>query len=412
MRKKLTPTYHYLLALFCAILYGFPSRKIKIVAITGNQGKTSTAELVNALLEEAGFKTALAGTLRFKIDKDSKRNLYKMTMPGRLFLNKFLRKAVRAGCEWAVLEMTSEGAKQFRHKFISLDALIFTNLSPEHIESHGSYENYVAAKLQIAKALESSSKKRKVLVVNRDDKESKKFLQIKIKEKYAFSREDATPYQERDLGILFTVENTAIQSRLHGEFNLYNMLAAIAFAKTQHIEMSTVKSAIENFKGILGRRQIVASEPFEVVIDYAHTIDSLEQLYKSFRDKALVCVLGNAGGGRDTWKRPGMGKVADSYCEHIILTNEDPYDENPQKIISDVAEGVKRHTPEIILDRREAIKQAYKKVIEIKQEFPGKKVSVVISGKGTDPYIMGPNGSKIEWDDATVALEELQKIQN
>ncbi|MFM2357768.1 MAG: hypothetical protein RJA61_505 [Candidatus Parcubacteria bacterium] len=411
LQARLLPVYHYLLALSGALIYRFPSRKIKVVAITGTKGKTSTAEIVNAILEEAGFKTALAGTLRFKIGSESIRNTYKMTMIGRFFLQHFLRKAVKAGCEWAVVEMTSEGARQFRHKFIDLDALIFTNLSPEHIESHGSYENYVQAKLSIGRALKESHKSRPVLVINADDKESEKFIALGVKETYSFSKEDALPYQERDTGIFFTLGKTAIQSYLHGEFNLYNMLGSITFARTQGIPMQTIKHALEHLREIPGRRQVLIQEPFEVVVDYAHTIDSLEQLYKSFKGKILIGVLGNTGGGRDTWKRPGMALVADSYCDHIILTNEDPYDENPNTIVNAMAKGMQKHIPQIILDRRMAIQNAFKKALETREENPDKKVAVLITGKGTDPYIMGPDGSKMPWDDANVAFEELRRLE-
>ena len=152
--RKITPhflisTYHYLLAFVGAVVFGFPSRKLNVIAVTGTKGKSSVVELISALLEEAGFKTAHASTIHFKIGDKVERNMHKMTMPGRFFLQHFLRRAVRAGCTHAVIEMTSEGARQFRHKFISLDALIFTNLAPEHIESHGSYENYVAKYLAL-----------------------------------------------------------------------------------------------------------------------------------------------------------------------------------------------------------------------------------------------------------------------
>jgi len=412
LQKALKPRYHYALAFISALVYRFPSREIKIIAITGTKGKTSTAEIVNSILEEAGLKTALAGTLRFKIGDESVRNMYKMTMPGRFFLQKFIRKAVKQKCDWIVLEMTSEGVKQFRHKFIALDALILTNISPEHIESHGSYKNYIQAKFQIAKSLEKSNKKRKVFIVNGDNEESRKFLSIKVREKYIFSKEDAIPYQERETGILFSINNTAIQSRLHGEFNLYNMLAGIAFAQTQDVSMATIKTALENFIEIPGRRHVIAKDPFEVVIDYAHTIDSLEQLYKSFKGKLLVGVLGNTGGGRDVWKRPGMARTADTYCAHVVLTNEDPYDEDPKKIIADMVKGFQKNIPEVILDRREAIKTAFKRALKIKIEHPDKKIAVLITGKGTDPYIMGASGNKTPWDDATVALEELRNITN
>ncbi len=177
------PLYHFILAFTGALIYRFPSRYIKVVAITGTKGKSSTVEILNSILEAAGKKTALVNTIRFKIGNISKRNLHKMTMPGRFFVQKFLRDAVSAGCEYAIIEMTSEGAKQFRHKFIDLDALIFLNLSPEHIESHGSYEKYRAAKLSIARALATSKKKNCVLVVNGDDKESGAFLKFDIQKK-------------------------------------------------------------------------------------------------------------------------------------------------------------------------------------------------------------------------------------
>ena len=144
------PLYHWILAFFSAVIYRFPSRHIKVIAVTGTKGKSSTTEILNAILEEAGYTTAVLNTIRFKIGGNSTDNLYKMSMPGRFFVQRFLRKAVDAKCDFAVMEMTSQGSLQFRHKFIELDAFIFTNLSPEHIESHGSYENYVQAKVNIA----------------------------------------------------------------------------------------------------------------------------------------------------------------------------------------------------------------------------------------------------------------------
>ncbi|MBX4191957.1 hypothetical protein KW798_00510, partial [Candidatus Parcubacteria bacterium] len=162
--KKILPVpvlgaYHFLLAQVGALIYGFPSRTLFVIGVTGTKGKSTTTELINAILREAGYKTAVASTIHFTIGHESEPNLFKMTMPGRFFLQRFLRKAVSKGATHAVIEMTSEGAKQFRHKGIDLDALVFTNLAPEHIESHGSLENYVAAKLSIAKNMETSSKR-------------------------------------------------------------------------------------------------------------------------------------------------------------------------------------------------------------------------------------------------------------
>jgi UDP-N-acetylmuramoyl-L-alanyl-D-glutamate--2,6-diaminopimelate ligase len=164
---KLQPPYHYLLSLLGALIYHFPSKEITVIGVTGTKGKSSVVEILNAIFEADGKRTALSGTIRFKIGEKSERNLFKMTMPGRFFVQKFLRDAVNAGCEIAIIEMTSEGVRQFRHTFIHLDALVFTNLSPEHIEAHGSYEKYIAAKLKLARSLQNSQKRPRFMVARR-----------------------------------------------------------------------------------------------------------------------------------------------------------------------------------------------------------------------------------------------------
>ncbi len=190
--KSFTPEpvlrfYHYSLAMLGAIRYGFPSRKLIVIGVTGTKGKSTTTEIIAAILKEAGHTVAIASTIRFSIGRETEANLFKMTMPGRFFLQRFLRKAVNKGATHAVVEMTSEGARQFRHKGISLDALVFTNLAPEHIESHGSFEKYKEAKLSLAKHLESSSKRPRYIVANIDDKHGKDFLNINVERKLPFS---------------------------------------------------------------------------------------------------------------------------------------------------------------------------------------------------------------------------------
>lgn len=408
--RKLQPPYHFLLALLGALIYNFPSKKIKIVGVTGTKGKTSTTEMVNAILEKAGYRTALAGTLRFKIGDSSRPNLFKMTMPGRFFMQRFIKDAVKEGCDWAVIEMTSEGAKQWRHKWIYLDALVFTNLSPEHIESHGSFEKYLKAKLSIGKALEHSPKKNKTVIANKDDIYGKDFLSLSVSNRYPFSLVDAEPYSADKEGIALTFQGEKIVSPLNGLFNIYNILASATFASAIGIPTKTVAEAIKTLEQIRGRVEFIKIEneilkkkqDFDVIVDYAHTSDSLEKLYQAFEGRKRICVLGNTGGGRDKWKRPEMGAVADKYCEQIILTNEDPYDENPEGIVNEMMGGIKNSPCEKIMDRREAINQALRKAQS--------GDVVLITGKGTDPYIMGAKGSKEKWDDATVAREELLKI--
>lgn len=408
------PTYHYSLAFLGAVIYRFPSRKIKVVAITGTKGKSTTTEIMNTILEEAGFKTALANTLRFKIGNQEKRNLFKMTMPGRFFLQKFLYQATRENCDFAVIEMTSEGARQFRHKFIDLDALIFTNLSPEHIESHGSYENYVKAKLRIAESLSKSKKGKRILVINNDDKEAEKFKALKNTKKILYSLNDATNLLLQDQKSSFVWRDQRIETKLIGKFNIYNILGALSLAEALGVDSEKAKRAIEKIEKIRGRVEKIPANGFDVYVDYAHTIDSLTKLYEAFPNNKKICVLGNTGGGRDQWKRPGMAKVANEYCQEVILTNEDPYDEDPQKILDEMAVSVSKEKLKIILDRREAIRtsliNAKEKSSLIKTDKKSEKVVVLITGKGTDPFIMGPHGSKIPWDDAEVVREELGKL--
>lgn len=400
--KVLRPIYHYLLTFTGALIYRFPSRKIKVVGVTGTKGKSSVSELINAVLEEAGYKTAVASTIRFKIGKDSRPNLFKMTMPGRFFQQQFLRRAVNNGCEWAVLEMTSEGVRQFRHKFIFLDALVFTNIAPEHIESHGSFEKYLAAKLKLARLLEKSPKKHRSIIANIDDKEGKKFLDINVKTKLPYSLKQ-TAHKTSNDGVEVTWKGVELKSKLKGEFAAENILAAASFAESQKISPEKVRLAIEKIQTISGRgEEINAGQKFTVVVDYAHTAESLEAIYSAYSNKRKICVLGSTGGGRDKWKRPKMGAVADQYCEQIILTDEDPYDENPEQIIADVASGIKTHTPEIVMDRREAILKAFKMAVE--------GDVVLITGKGTDPFIMKARGEKLSWSDSQVAKEELKKL--
>jgi UDP-N-acetylmuramoyl-L-alanyl-D-glutamate--2,6-diaminopimelate ligase len=395
------PAYHWLLSLAGAVRYGFPSRQIRIVGITGTKGKTTTSELVAGVLEAAGYKVALANGIRFKIGEEVERNKYKMSMPGRFFVQHFIKRAVDAKCDWIVLEMTSEGAKQFRHKWIALDAFIFTNIAPEHIESHGSFEKYKAAKLSLAESLERKGKET-FLITNRNDAASEDFLKINATHTYTFSLDDIRPFKA-DHGIEMRIDDSTIYSKLHGEFNAKNILAAITFAQAIGISTANIKKGIEAVEKVPGRAEQVISAPFEVYVDYAHTPDSLEALYQSFPTQKKICVLGNTGGGRDTWKRPEMAHIADTYCDEIILTDEDPYDEDPEAIISAMFPAITETPVEVIMDRRSAINTAMRKA--------KKGTVVLITGKGTDPYIMRANGTKEPWSDAEVVREEFEAIK-
>lgn len=396
------PVYHYILALTGTIIYRSPSRHMYVIGVTGTKGKSSTTEFINAILEGAGKKTAILSTIRFKIGDTSHANKYKMTMPGRFFTQKFLRDAVTRGCEYAIIEMTSEGARFFRHTGIDMDALIFTNLSPEHVESHGSFANYKNAKLRLVHQLTKSTKPIRLSIANTDNPHAPSFLISPIEKNIGYSLKDVHILSETQLSSIIEYHGTHITIPLPGRFNISNALAALTLSHELGIAIEDAKKGIESLSLIRGRvERIEAGQDFTVLVDYAHTDDSLRKLYETFISSRKIAVLGSTGGGRDSWKRPVLGKIADEYCDEIIITNEDPYDEDPLKIINEVASGVTHHTPVIIMDRREAIAHA------ISLGGPGD--TVLITGKGTDPYIMGPHGTKIPWDDATVAREELTK---
>jgi len=381
--KTLFPYYHLTLSYLGAVLYGFPGKKLTVFLVTGTKGKSSTSEFLYHILKQAGYKTALTNTIHFVIDGSEEKNLYKMSTPGRFFVQRFLNKVVKAGCTHVVLEMTSQAVLQSRHLWLFPNALIFTNLSPEHLDAHGTYENYLNSKLEIAKTVQDSPKRPRILIANQDDKECEKFLAFNVEKK-----------------ISFTGREFPFELSIPGEFNKYNAAGAVALAKELGISDETIKTALINVKQIAGRLQYIeCGQDFDVIVDYAHTTESLQKLYDVFKGKRKIAVLGGTGGGRDRWKRKEMGAIADRECEMVYVTNEDPYDEDPMQIINDVALGVASKKPVIILDRREAIREA------IKHAQVGDVI--LITGKGTDPYIMGPNGSKLPWSDAEIAKQEL-----
>lgn len=390
--KKFIPSfllswYHFLLAFLGAFLYQFPSKKLKVIGVTGTNGKTTVVNLTTRILEEAGNRVASLSSIKFKIDKKERPNTLKMTMPGRFKLQRFLRQAVRAGCQYAVLEVTSEGIKQYRHKFINFHIAVFTNLFPEHIEAHQGFENYKRAKGKLFEATQE------IHIINLDDENTKYFLQFPAKKKYTYG------LNQGDIN----TQNTQLKLRLIGDFNKYNALAAIGVGFSQGIDLTTCQRALERVEGIPGRMEEVISQPFKVFVDYAFTPNALEKVYLTLKPQnaKMICVLGACGGGRDKWKRPVLGKIAAKYCDEIIITNEDPYNEDPLEIISQVAEGCQGKAKKI-LDRRAAISESLK--------IAQPRDVVVITGKGCEPWLCVARGKKIPWDDRKITKEEFQKL--
>ena len=403
--KFCQPAYHFGLSFAGKFLYRFPSRHIKVIGITGTKGKSSTTEYVNAVLEANGYKTSILSTIRFKIGDESKKNLFKMTMPGRFFVQKFLRQSVDAKCDYAIIEMTSEGSKFFRHSGVHIDILLVTNITPEHIESHGSFEKYLGAKLKIAKQVERSSKKNKAIIITDQSPHLNNFHNFNV---------------ENKLTVSLSQENyKSLNMSLPGDFNKANALLALKLSDFLNLDNDKSKQAVENLSHIAGRAEEIIltsnksfrAQNFKVVIDYAHTVDSLEKIYSAYPGKKIA-VLGACGGGRDKAKQPSLGAAANNACEIVIVTDEDPYDDDVMNIINNVASGITNkilgQSLFIEKDRRIAINLAIQKADEMSKT--SHDVSVIISGKGTDPYIMRANNAKEKWLDSDVAREELEKV--
>ncbi len=398
--------YHFLLSLLGALFYRFPAKKIIVIGITGTNGKSTVTHLASEILTKAGFKVASVSSIRFKIGEKEWPNTLKMTMPGRFKLQKFIRQAVDAGCKYLVLEVTSEGIKQHRHRFIDLDTAVFTNLTREHIESHGGFGKYRQAKGKLFAGT------KRIHIINTDDDNAEYFLSFPADKKYGYglketSKKDlefvrATDAKLFPTGISFKANNVFFKMKLLASFNVYNALTTICIGLSQGVSLEICRRALEKAAGVPGRMEVVAQEP-AVIVDYAHTPDSLEKAYKSiksFSDGRLICLLGSAGGGRDKWKRPEMGKIAANYCDKIILANEDPYDENPDQILAEVKAGIDNNCDLYeILDREEAIKKA----ISLAQA----KDVVIITGKGCEPWMCVANGKKIPWDDREIVRRSL-----
>ncbi len=432
--RKFTPEvllsfYHFLWAFLGAVRYNFPSRKLTVIGVTGTNGKTSVCNMIHSLLTEAGFKTGMATTANFKIGEKEWVNDKKQTMLGRTALQGLLKKMVREKCKYAVIETSSEGILQHRQKFIDYDIAVFTNLTPEHLEHHGGFANYRAAKGKLFQRTKG------VHIINGNDENAEYFLGFGARRKfiYGFEKEIGNWKLEirRDKGnredrgkvicnyyrllpsgstfvIFYNNQEIKFETQLLGKHNIANLLAVICLGLSQDISMEKIKSAVENVKPIPGRIEVISSQSsranlkypgpnFKVVVDYAHDPKSLETVYRTVKElnpRRIIAVLGSCGGGRDKSKRPKLGVLAGEYADFVIVTNEDPYDEDPQEIIDQVATGIKDKNKLLkILDRKEAIKKA----IDLAEESD----IIVITGKGSERCMMVKD-KQVKWDDRKI----------
>lgn len=439
--KKFIPAsflslYHKALAILANIIYGRPSEKLAVVGVTGTNGKSTTVNLIASVLEAGGYQVGFTSTVNFKIGSKEWLNDKKMTMLGRFALQKLLKQMVSAGCDYAIIETSSEGIKQSRHLGINYDVAIFTNLTPEHLESHGSFENYKDAKGELFKKLKKGNppaggKKikgriiEKISIINLDDEYASYFLQFPADQKIGYGLNfisDITGVAEiraenislAKEGTSFEVNEAGFNLFLPGRFNIYNALAAISLGQSQKIADEKIANGLAKVKGVAGRMELIdQGQNFQVLVDYAPEPESMKQLYQTIDDLKLttgriIHLLGSAGGGRDKSRRPVLGEMAGNHAQYVIITNEDPYDEDPQTIIDQVAEGAikagKSLNQELfkILDRREAINKAL--------SLAGAGDLVLITGKGSEQAICLERGRKVKWDDRQVVREELAKI--
>jgi UDP-N-acetylmuramoyl-L-alanyl-D-glutamate--2,6-diaminopimelate ligase len=433
--KSVLNQYHKSLAIGSKVAYGNPSDKMIVIGVTGTNGKSTTVMMVARILEEAGYKVGATSTAMFKIAEREWLNDKKMTMLGRNELQKLLNDMKNAGCRYAIVETSSEGIKQHRHLGINYDIAVFTNLTPEHIESHGSFENYKSAKEELFAKLQNEKKKKidekeieKIIVANCDDDHVKDFIKYIADAKYGFgvrgknkdgqlkSKVEADSVRFNKNGISFDVYDMAINLQLLGEFNVYNALSAIAVAQSQGIDIEVCKRALEKIDKIDGRMEFInEGQDFNVLIDYAPEPESLRQLYKTIRrhevvskNNNIIHVLGSCGGGRDKSRRPVLGRLAASHADYVIVTNEDPYDDDPMEIINAVVSGAEEGGKE--LDKNLFKIEDRKKAIERAISLAKTGDLVLLTGKGCEQAIVISGGKKIPWDEREVAREILKNL--
>jgi UDP-N-acetylmuramoyl-L-alanyl-D-glutamate--2,6-diaminopimelate ligase len=418
-RKLISPTnpirlaWHLLWDICATIWYRWPSKSIIVIGITGTNGKTTTANLVAKILEANGEKVALASTINFQIGDQKWDNLTKMTSLGRGGVQNFLRRAVDAGCNYAILEVSSHALIQHRVWGVSFNAAILTNITHEHLDFHGSFEKYIAAKELLFWNLAKNNKSsEKIAIFPAEDMNIEHFLRIPEIGIVSFGIKKgdlrAKNLQVREHSQKFDVVgmegNFKIKTKLLGNFNVLNILAATALTLALKVRPVTIRKVFRTMQSIQGRLEsIEAKQPFRTIVDFAHTPDALEKLLRTFRavTEGRVWLVFGATGDRDRAKRPVMGAIANKLADEIVLTSDDPFTEDAEKIIFEVREGISRDEGEgfiIEVDRKKAIYFACQNA--------QKGDTVLIAGKGCEQFQVIGN-KKIPWDDRKIARKIL-----
>ena len=398
------------LAEISAAFYGYPCNEMEIIGITGTNGKTTTAFLMNAVLKNLGYKTGLIGTIYNIIGEEMFESIN--TTPESLNLQHMLSEMSSKGIRHVTMEVSSHALSLYRTHGISFKAAIFTNLSQDHLDFHSDMNEYASAK---AKLFEAAS----LCVINRDDAWASQMIDASKGDVITYGIYNDADVMAKNIkidsqGISFDVTgkygNKNIKMKLTGKFNVYNALAAFSASMACGYEVEKVIDALEKVSTIPGRFELIKKgQPFAVVVDYAHTPDGLLNILlaaKNIVKNRLIAVFG-CGGDRDASKRPVMGEIAAKHCDMVVITSDNPRTEKPSDIIEDIVEGVVRVKKqkevwyEVIENRKQAISYA------IKNAKPGDVV--IIAGKGHETYQIIGN-TKHEFDDRKVAYDVLSEM--
>ena len=388
--------------------YGWPARGLRVIAVTGTNGKTTTANYINEILKQAGYKTAMFTTAVIEVAGESKINDLNATVASVSRMQQFLNEARRYKVDFVILEVTSHSLHQHKLDGVPIEAAVMTNLTQDHLDYHKTMEKYAAAKGLLF------ARNPRYIVLNRDDDwfdYFDKYLAEEQKITYGKSEDadvrisDIKLYKKGSEAVLAFdhQEKSQLATYLPGEYNVFNMAAAASICYVLGVSMSDIKNGIASLEGIPGRfERATKDETYEVIVDYAHTPDALEKLLEATRNitkKHIILVFG-ACGDRDALKRPIMGKIAAKLADEIILTDEESYNENPDKIRRDIYAGIEESkatnkTTEIA-DRREAIRHAL--------NIAKKDDTILITGMGHEQFRI-INGEKLPWNDTNIVRE-------
>lgn len=412
--SRLTPRlmknfYHLVCAVLACVWYGFPGRKLKVIGVTGTNGKTTTTQFIARILSASGKKVALASTINFHIGERVWVNDSKFTTLSSWKLQKFLKDAVRENCEYVVIETSSHALDQNRVWGIPYEIAVMTNVTREHLDYHETMARYRETKRRLFQQAKQA-------VINLDMEDPQFFCNIGQRLVVTYSTRDpqasllATDITLDFKGTEFLVDETRFHLCIPGMFNIENALAALGVARILGVDFVVASGALQSVTGVPGRMELVPNHMnADILIDYAVTPDAFEKLYASILPlkipgSKIIHVFG-ACGERDRGKRPLLGEIASAYADIIILTNEDPFYEDPEQVIDDIERGVTKKKDKTyfrIFDRREAIHWALS-LAEIGD-------IVLVTGKGAE-VTMAFRDQLIPWSDRRVIEEELENLK-